>query len=90
MVTVPMGVLGEDAKTVWNERGTLVRSGPGMPFGLSFLGRKWSEESLIGFAYAFEQRTGWRGKIVPKVVPGTELKGGREKGGVGLRVQTSQ
>ena len=75
VVTVPMGVLDEDAKTVWNHRRTLVNSGPGMPYGLSFLGRKWSEERLIGLAYAFEQRTKVREKVKPMVVPKKELKG---------------
>jgi amidase len=27
----------------------------GLPVGISFFGRAWSEESLIGLAYAFEQ-----------------------------------
>lgn len=32
----------------------------GLPIGLSFIGRPWSEEQLIGIAYAFEQATGAR------------------------------
>ena len=27
----------------------------GLPIGLSFIGRPWSEQSLIGIAYAYEQ-----------------------------------
>ena len=75
VVTVPLGVLGEDAKTVRSPRWNMVESGPGMPYGLSFLGRKWSEERLIGLAYAFEQRTMVRGEVKPIVVPERELKG---------------
>jgi amidase len=29
----------------------------GLPIGISFMGRKWSEAKLIGLAYAFEQAT---------------------------------
>ena len=36
-------------------RGDLVERGPGVPIAISFLGRRFSEEILIGFAYAFEQ-----------------------------------
>ena len=42
-------------------------------FGLSFLGAAWSEASLIGYAYAYEQRTQTRNKVQPYIVPSTEL-----------------
>jgi amidase len=29
----------------------------GLPVGLTFMGRAWSEPALIRFAYAFEQAT---------------------------------
>jgi amidase len=29
----------------------------GLPIGLAFMGRAWSEPELLGFAYAFEQAT---------------------------------
>ncbi|MFZ9898877.1 MAG: amidase, partial [Gemmatimonadaceae bacterium] len=29
----------------------------GLPAGLEFLGRPWSEGKLLGFAYAYEQAT---------------------------------
>lgn len=32
----------------------------GMPVGILFFGRKWSEDVLIGLAYAYEQATGHR------------------------------
>lgn len=43
-------------------------------FGLSFLGAAWSEASLIGYAYAFEQRTNTRAKVLPYIVPNTEIR----------------
>jgi amidase len=36
----------------------------GLPVGLSFFGRAWSEPTLIKFAYAFEQAT--KARITPK------------------------
>ncbi|MCJ1417202.1 hypothetical protein MMC32_003542 [Xylographa parallela] len=86
IVTVPMGAFGDDVGVKWRkEHDPLLRSvmaGPGMTFGLSFLGAKWSEEVLLGLAYAYEQRTGVRGRVRPVVVPGKELGGERR-----LRVQ---
>lgn len=38
------------------------------------MGPAWSEASLIGFAYAYEQRTNWRSQIDPYIVPTAELK----------------
>jgi amidase len=32
----------------------------GLPIGISFFGRAWSEPTLIKLAYAFEQATKWR------------------------------
>jgi amidase len=32
----------------------------GLPVGISFFGRAWSEATLIGIAYAFEQATNHR------------------------------
>jgi amidase len=32
----------------------------GLPVGLSFIGPRWSEQRLIGLAYAFEQAIGAR------------------------------
>jgi amidase len=32
----------------------------GLPVGISFFGRAWSEGELIGMAFAYEQGTLWR------------------------------
>ena len=98
VITVPLGFYPPDQPIVRNRRGTLVRTGPNIPFGISFLGEKWSETTLVGFAYAFEQRTRVRNRVQPYLVPRTELfdvagKGvnasiavsKREAGGVGIR-----
>jgi amidase len=73
VVTVPLGFYPENTTVTTNQRGDLNATSPNLPFGLSFLGPKFSEELLIGLAYAFEQRTMVRQKVLPYLQPTTEL-----------------
>ena len=73
VVTVPLGAYSANTTVARNVRGNLVATAPNIPFGISFVGAHWSEESLIGFAYAFEQRTKARNGIKPYLGPKTEL-----------------
>jgi len=43
----------------------------GLPFGVSFFGRAWSEPRLIGIAYAFEQAT--KHRVAPRLLATVEL-----------------
>jgi amidase len=43
----------------------------GMPVGISFFGRAWSEPTLIKFAYAFEQAT--KARRAPQLLPTAKL-----------------
>jgi amidase len=43
----------------------------GLPVGLSFLGRKWSEPRLLALAHAFEQAT--RARLTPRFRPTLDL-----------------
>ncbi len=43
----------------------------GLPFGISFAGRAWSEATLLRIAYAFEQAT--RHRRVPELLPTVKL-----------------
>lgn len=72
-ITVPLGAYPEGTPVQYNSRGDLVQVAPGIPFGISFLGAKWSEEALVGMAYAFEQRTLVREKLDRYIAPRTEL-----------------
>ncbi|KAK0649978.1 amidase [Cercophora newfieldiana] len=75
-VTVPLGFYPAGTPTVMNRRGNLVDTAEGVPYGISFLGRRFEEAKLIGFAFAFEQLTKVRGTVKPFVVPKTEIRRG--------------
>lgn len=74
VISVPLGFYPRDAEVQKNSRGNLVATGPNVPFGLSFMGGMFSEEELIGFAYAYEQRTRHREEVMPYIVPQTEVR----------------
>jgi len=73
VITVPMGKYPRNTQVVTGPRG-FTQVAPNVPIGLSFIGDKWTEEALIGFAYAFEQRTMVRRRVRPVVKPTTQLK----------------
>lgn len=74
VVTVPLGFYPSNTPTKMNAKGNLVSVAPNIPYGIAFIGRKWSEEKLIGLAYAFEQRTLVRQKLKPQILPSFELR----------------
>ncbi|PHH90034.1 hypothetical protein CDD83_4660 [Cordyceps sp. RAO-2017] len=74
IVTVPWGRYPEHAPLTKTNYGNLYQIGPNQPFGISFTGSKWSEETLIAIAYAFEQRTMVRKAVKPYIQPQTELE----------------
>jgi amidase len=43
----------------------------GLPVGISFFGRAWSEPTLIKLAYAFEQAT--KARRAPQLLPTVKL-----------------
>ncbi|PHH61086.1 hypothetical protein CDD81_797 [Ophiocordyceps australis] len=74
VITVPLGKTSSDwPVTVEYPSSPMNFSGPGQPFGIAFLGPAWSEFSLVGMAYAFEQVRGARMTIKPFIQPNTEL-----------------
>lgn len=75
IVTVPLGFFPPKTAIAMNLKGTMVNVGPDIPFGIAFIGRRWSEETLISLAYAFEQRTMIRKKGKPYITPKFELGG---------------
>lgn len=74
MVSVPLGREPDDTPLQRNRFEDLYSMSPNYPFGISFLGERFSEERLIGLAYAFEQRTMVRREVVPYIQPTTELE----------------
>ncbi len=89
VITVPLGFYPADTLVVMNPKGTMMSIGPGIPFGIAFLGRRWSEELLIGLAYAFEQRTMVRKRMKPLVSPTFEL-GDLKSGVAGASYNTQE
>jgi amidase len=73
VVTVPLGAWPSNTTVVPNRRGNLNATAPNIPFGLAFAGAHWSEADLIGFAYAYEQRTKVRNKVKPYLQPSIEI-----------------
>ncbi|KAG6908653.1 hypothetical protein DXG01_003746 [Tephrocybe rancida] len=75
VITVPLGFFGGDV-TVGRAGPSTVYPAPGVPFGLSFLGTAYSDFELLGFAYAFEQKTRTRlaRKAFAAAIPKTQLK----------------
>ncbi|KAL8739166.1 MAG: hypothetical protein Q9181_000195 [Wetmoreana brouardii] len=73
IVSVPLGFYPAQTPLTMNLKKTMVSIAPNIPFGISFVGRKWSEEKLISLAYAFEQRTMIRRKMKPYIRPTFEL-----------------
>lgn len=73
VVTVPLGAYPLNTTVVANGFGNLNATAPNIPFGISFMGPHFSEELLIGLAYAFEQRTLVRNTIKPYIQPTVEL-----------------
>lgn len=54
---MPLGYYPSNTTVVYNSRKTLVSSFPRRPFGLTFIGRRFSEEKLISLACAYEAAT---------------------------------
>ncbi|MCJ1479410.1 hypothetical protein MMC13_008095 [Lambiella insularis] len=92
VVTVPLGYYPANTPLVMNSKGTMVTVAPTIPFGISFVGRAWSEEKLISIAYSFEQRTRVRRQVKPLVSPTIELQDvAKERSGERLsKNETSQ
>ncbi|KAI0030560.1 amidase signature enzyme [Vararia minispora EC-137] len=73
VITVPLGFQQDDV--VPGPADPIVKKGPGMPFGLAFVGTAFKEFDLIKFAYAYEQATHTRlaRLAYPAAIPKTQL-----------------
>ncbi|KAF9553773.1 amidase signature enzyme [Agrocybe pediades] len=75
IVTVPLGFYPDNV-TIQSAGPLTVYPAPGVPFGLSFFGTAFSEFDLVGFAFAYEQKTQTRlaRKAMADAIPKTQLK----------------
>ncbi|KAF8188069.1 amidase signature enzyme [Pholiota molesta] len=75
IVTVPLGFYPANV-TIGSAGPLTVYPAPGVPIGLSFLGTAFSEFDLIGFAFAYEQKTQTRlaRRAFPAAIPKTQLR----------------
>jgi amidase len=74
-VSVPLGAYPDDVPIQKGLR-ELIAVAPGIPFGLTFLGKRWSEETLIGLAAVYERATKFRESYVlgpNATIPKTEI-----------------
>ena len=76
IVSVPMGFYpASTAVTTQGDFANLVETAPNIPFGISFLGKRFDESTIIGLAYAYEQLTQTRKHgPQPVIQPTTDLK----------------
>lgn len=72
---VPLGFYPENV-TIGRAGPETVYPAPGVPFGISFFGTAFSESTLIGIAFAYEQKTLTRlqRKAFSAAIPTTQLK----------------
>ncbi|EGO26812.1 hypothetical protein SERLADRAFT_360869 [Serpula lacrymans var. lacrymans S7.9] len=75
IITVPLGFYPSNMVVVPSTPAPVFNKGPGVPFGLSFLGTAYTEFQLISYAYAYEQATHVRLKQLayPAAIPKTQL-----------------
>lgn len=74
VITVPLGFQPDDLTPT--QADPTISNGPGVPFGISFMGTAFSEFKLVGFAFAYEQATHNRLKRLafPEAIPKTQLQ----------------
>ncbi|KAL2692538.1 hypothetical protein Neosp_002948 [[Neocosmospora] mangrovei] len=67
-LSVPLGRFPDDQKLEKNKFGH-VSTGPNIPFGILFVGRRHSDMTLLKVGHAFEQVTNARRSIKPVIEP---------------------
>jgi amidase len=73
VITVPMGAYPADTVVQFSTPWNLTSVAPGVPMGLGFMGLKWSEQTLIEMAYAYEQKSLVRNSLTHYIEPRTQL-----------------
>ncbi|GAA95381.1 uncharacterized protein L969DRAFT_45691 [Mixia osmundae IAM 14324] len=80
LISIPCGFMSEDTRPLEQtdeerEHGLPIYPGPGVPFGITFVGTAYSEAKLLKYGYAYEQATQIRTKQAPmrSATPKTQL-----------------
>ncbi|KAL0071185.1 hypothetical protein AAF712_001749 [Marasmius tenuissimus] len=75
IITVPLGFFSDNV-TIGRAGPLTVYPAPGVPFGLSFLAGAFSEFELVGYGFAYEQKTKTRlaRRAYPAAIPKTQLQ----------------
>ena len=75
LVSVPLGFYPDNV-TIVKVGPQVVYPAPGVPFGLCFIGTAFSDFDLIGFGFAYEQKTRTRlaRKAFDAAIPKTQLQ----------------
>lgn len=73
---VPLGFLPDSTTPTRMNEHSLFSVAPGLPFGLIFMGSKWSERMLLGCAYSYEQatKTRWQRHAFREAIPRTQIQ----------------
>lgn len=74
VISVPIGRYPDDTPYERTQYGRLNANGPNRPFAFGFAGARFSEEALIGMAYALEQKTQGRKVVHPQIFPKTTIE----------------
>ena len=88
VLSVPLGYYNSSTVEARNPWG-LVTQAEGIPFGMAFIGPRFGEAEVFGYAYAFEQATQVRAQRRPleKFVPKTQLEDVQRDQRLGVEVQ---
>lgn len=74
IITVPLNSTPDHVEKELEDNWDVIETGPGIPFGISFLGKKWEDEILVECAYAFEQASRVRKTLKRVIQPTADLE----------------
>ncbi|KAJ5719785.1 hypothetical protein N7493_007363 [Penicillium malachiteum] len=73
-ISIPIGAFPQDTPIKSRPRTGLVQKGPGIPFSIVMVARRWDDQKLIEVAKVFEQAMNVRQNLHLKIEPTAEVK----------------